>query len=105
MLTEKAYHIQIHLKLHWVQSHRDPTKGHQQSLSMMKVVDVCTIVEKHLCYLQTDVLILVNVLGFCHPREGIEHGSVPHRVMMIHVGPILGEQFYYFIIASHASRT
>ena len=67
MLTEKAYYIQIHLKLHRVQSHRDPTKCHQQGLAMMKVVDICTIVEKHLCYLQADVLILVNVLGLCHP--------------------------------------
>ena len=105
MLTEKAYHIQIHLKLYRVQSHRDPTKSYQQGLPMMEVVDVCTIVEKHLSYLQADVLILVNVLGLCHPREGVEHGSIAHGVMMIHVGPILGEQFNYFIIASHASRT
>ena len=56
---------------------------------MMVVIDICAELEKNLSYLDADVFILVDVVGLSHPGETVEKRCLPHRVLMIHIGPIL----------------
>ena len=72
---------------------------------MVVVVDVCTVLEKDLCYAQTNVLVLIDIGGLSHAREAIEEWCVTHTILMISVSPVLYQQLHDFQVASHASST